>query len=128
MQDMEIMRKTSNSVISSTTVSSTTVLSERGNAETTSDESVITTAPVSSTIGSTTLPTDINNSDNETEKIELDSLEENSIHAFSDEKDNEVETEAPEMYETSTVIATSISTSEAISYFNPENLPKLESV
>ena len=74
MQDMEIMRKTPDSVISSTTVSSTTVLAERGNAETTSatvrdssEESVVTTVPASSTIGSTTLPTDIINSDNETE-------------------------------------------------------------
>merc|ERR1712154_78669 len=126
-----MMRETTGPLVSSNTDSSTTVLPERGNAETSpaitdstlvTDDSVSTTVPVTSTIGSTTLPTDFINSDNKTENNKSDSLEENTIHAFSDEKDNEIETESPEMYETSTVIATSISTSEAISYFNPENL------
>jgi len=135
MQDMEIMRKTTDS-LSSTTVSSATVLPELGNVETTTtikdstvenDNIILTTVSVSS---STMLPEDMIKSDTETESknknIQLDSSEEDTIHPFSDEINNEVETESPDMYETSTVIATSISTSEAISYFNPENLPKLE--
>merc|ERR1711874_776402 len=122
--------------LSSTTVSSATVLPELGNAETITtirdstvenDNIILTTVSVSS---STTLPEDMIKSDTETESknknIQLDSSEEDTIHPFSDEINNEVETESPDMYETSTVIATSISTSEAISYFNPENLPKLE--
>merc|ERR1712106_1210426 len=143
MQDMEIMRK-NNDLVSSTTVSSTTVLDERGNAETTTtikdstlvnDDTILTTVPASSTISSVTLFVDrieILKSYSETDsKAETpsDSSEENTINSSSsDDINNEIDTESPDMYETSTVIATSISTSEAISYFNPENLPKLENV
>jgi hypothetical protein len=138
MKQMEIMRKDNDS-FSSTTVSSTTVLAERGNAETTKtmsdtmfadDNNILTTVPGSSTIIRTTLQVEENEILTSEKEPEITTLPSDFLGEVTNDIDNEAATESPdnEMYETSTVIATSISTSEAISYFNPENLPKLENV
>ena len=138
MKEMEILRKDDDS-FSSTTVSSTTVLAERGNAETTTtmsdsmfadDNNILTTVPASSTISSTTLQVEEKEILTSEKETGMTTLPSESLGEVTNDIDNEVATESPdnEMYETSTVIATSISTSEAISYFNPENLPKLENI
>ena len=132
LQEMEIMRKNNDSY-SSTTVSSTTVLVEHGpagSAESTTSlkdftDTVVTTEnPVPSVV-----PTESSSTVKKVDLIKTSIVEgQNTIHTYSNEIEEDVITEAPDMYETSTVIATSISTSEAISYFSAESLSNLQSV
>jgi len=143
MDAIEIMRQSKVSITSTpvSTASDSEVLQSADKTTTIKDSTTVTGVdtltklPVNNIRTSTTAPesrtymvkSELDTGSTEQADIEMttiptDSIGEATIHTEIDEKDNEIVTESPDMYETSTVIATSISTSEAIVYFKSDNV------